>query len=110
MKTIKVMTPITNFNGVPIKAAEKSGENDSGLYVKDLLLEYVGQVLRTKDPKEAIRAYDICMRLYKAKDEALSFEDSDFELIERAVEIPKHGVVIMAHVYEALEEAKKKEP
>jgi len=103
MKRIRIGKKITNLEGKPITDNFKEGD-DKEVYVKDLMKQYVGQLFQAENKERSLLAYLTAEKLHKAKD-TVELENAEFKILADSLEKPKHNPVIMAPLYQAMDEA-----
>jgi hypothetical protein len=109
MKSLEINTPIKTFQGKEVQDGMKEGE-DKIIRIKDLLIQYVGQLFEGENKARVLLAYKIAQKIYNHEgDDKLELEDAEFKLVVDATNKPKmgHGPMILGPVLEALEQAEK---
>lgn len=108
MKTVKIGTALSTFAGTAMTDAQKEGE-DKKVKVKDILVQYVGQLFDNDNKEKVVLAYRLAQKIYDCEEDTIDLEDAEFKLVEEATDKPKmgHTPLIMGPVYLALEEAKE---
>ncbi|MHA2067934.1 MAG: hypothetical protein ACXABY_26535 [Candidatus Thorarchaeota archaeon] len=108
MKTVKIGTVLKTFAGKEMTDAQKEGE-DKNVLVKDILVQYVGQLFENENKERVLLAYRVAQKIYDCEDEEIDLEDAEFKLILEATSKPKmgHSPLIMGPIYEVLEEAEE---
>ena len=108
MKSLEIGRPLVNFAKIPLTDSTKEGE-DKTIYVRDLLIQAVGQLFQAENKERVILAYRVAQKLYDCQARSIDLEDAEFKLIEDAVEKPRQGLapLILGQVYLILDEAKK---
>jgi len=109
MKTLKIGKPLSTFSGQPMTDNQKDGD-DKSIKVKDILVQYVGQLFEGENKERVLLAYRVAQKIYDCQGKNLDLEDAEFKLVVDATEKPKmgHGPLIMGPVYEVLEAAEEK--
>lgn len=108
MKSLSICVPICNFAGEPVKDNLQTRE-DKTVYMKDLLMQYVGQLFGANNKEKALLAYRVAQKIYDHTEDPLELEDAEFAIVQEAVKVPKHGPMWIVPIYQALADAEKKE-
>lgn len=78
-------------------------DNGKVVTIKDILIQYVGQLFDSKDKKENLLAFHLGLRINDCTIGQLKLEDAEFDLVVKATDEPKgHGPMIMGPIYEEL--------
>ena len=104
MKYIAVNDLIVDFSGGIIP-----GEKGEPVRVRDILLQYLGAFLSEKG-KDLVIARKVGQAVYDCKIDKLALEDAEFEILEKSIAKPRHGALLMAPLFAAVEDAKKEIP
>lgn len=109
MKVLGIGKPLVNFEGKALQDPSKEGE-DKTVYLRDFLIQMVGQLFQAENKERAILAFKVAQKLHDCKDVEIDLEDAEFKLIEDSVEKPRQGtaVLVIGQVYLMLDEAKRK--
>lgn len=110
MKTVKIGIPLLSFSKKPIIDPTKDGV-DKTVYLRDILIQAVGQLFQAENKQRAIAAFRLGQKLYDCDTEEIALEDAEFDLIMSAIETPRQGMspIVLGQVYLMLDEAKKDE-
>ncbi len=102
MFTLEIGKEIRTFDGrvISVDATMKP------MTIKDVLLHYIG-TFNTKDGKRLIEAYKLGLKLSDYYEQTINIENSDWLIIQEAIQTPVHGALIMGQLQEAIEAAEK---
>ena len=108
MKRLEIGRPIVNFARRPLQDPTKEGD-DKTIYVRDLLIQAVGNQFKAENKARVILAYKVGQKLFDCPDQFIDLEDAEFELIKSAIEKPLPGLspLVMGQIYPVIDDAEK---
>jgi hypothetical protein len=109
MKRLEIGKKLSTFAGKEVTDSQKDGD-DKVISVKDLLVQYVGQLFDEQNKEKVLRAYMLAQKIYNCDSDFMDVEDAEFKLIVEATDKPKmgHTPMILGPLYIALKEAEKR--
>jgi hypothetical protein len=103
MRKVKIGTALTNFAGEPIQDRTKEGE-DKTVYVKDMLVQSVGQLFQAEDKNRAMLAYRTAQKIFNAQDVVL-LEEAEYKICQDAVDPKRLSPMIFGGIMDVLDTA-----
>lgn len=103
MKRVQIGKSLTTFAGIEITDTTKEGD-DKRVYVRDMLVQQVGQLFQAEDKNRAILAYKTAQKIFDCKKDFIDLEDAEHKICIDALDPKRLSPMVYGQLVITLEE------